>query len=186
MKKTLMVNLIGQPGAGKSTMAADIFARLKWDKIDCELITEFAKELIWEERQETFKNEVYLFAKQFHRLFRVNGKVDVIVTDRPIILSMYYNQKYGSGQFDALDDLVLEQHHKFFNLNILLNRTKEYNPNGRNQTEEESDEIGLEIKAMLDRYNIPYIEIDGNESNVGVIVDAIKMIMSGGLAIYGR
>lgn len=94
MKNTLVVNLIAAPSSGKSTLMADIFAKLKWMNIDCELVTEFAKDLVWEERTETFKDELYIFAKQNHRLFRVNGKVDVIITDRPLILTILYNNKY--------------------------------------------------------------------------------------------
>ncbi len=45
---TLVVNLLGGPGSGKSTTAADVFARLKWQDINCELVTEFAKDLVWE------------------------------------------------------------------------------------------------------------------------------------------
>ena len=45
-KKTLVVNLIAPPSAGKSTMAANIFAELKWMGIDCEIVSEFAKELV--------------------------------------------------------------------------------------------------------------------------------------------
>lgn len=177
MKDTLIVNLIAPPGAGKSTMAADIFAKLKWLNIDCELITEFAKELVWEERSETFKNEIYIFAKQFHRIFRVVGKVDVIVTDRPLILSLYYNQKYGGGRFNKLNDLVLEQHNRFNNFNIYLNRVKKYNSNGRNQSEKESDNMGIEIKAMLDKYGVPYCMFDGKKEDADIVVSKIvKMI----------
>lgn len=173
MKNTLMVNLIAPPGSGKSTMAAEIFAKLKWNKVDCELVTEFAKELVWEERNETFKDEIYIFAKQFHRMFRLKGKVDVIVTDRPLILSMYYNDKYGNNDFSRLNPLVLEQHHRFNNFNIFINRKKDYNPNGRNQTEEESNKMGEEIKKMLDENLIQYHIVDGTEENVDVIVKNI-------------
>lgn len=39
----LLVNLYGSPGAGKSTGAAYIFAKLKMLGINAELITEYAK-----------------------------------------------------------------------------------------------------------------------------------------------
>lgn len=165
MKDTLVVNFIASPGCGKSTMSANLFSMLKWNKIDCELVSEFAKELVWEERHETFKDELYLFAKQNHRLFRVNGKVDVVITDRPIILSVHYNNEYGDRSL-AFENMVLETHKKYKSLNFFINRKKDYNPNGRNQTEEESNEASIKIKKMLNRLNIEYIEIDGNELGV--------------------
>jgi len=93
--KTTIINLIGPPGTGKSTIASELFAKMKWNGFDVELVSEYAKELVWEERSETIKNEVYLFAKQHHRIFRLLGKVEYIITDRPLMLSLLYNAEYG-------------------------------------------------------------------------------------------
>jgi adenylate kinase family enzyme len=51
--ETLFVNLFGSPGTGKSTMAASIFAELKWRGVDCEIVTEYAKELTWKAKKES-------------------------------------------------------------------------------------------------------------------------------------
>lgn len=47
-KNTLIVNLVAGPGTGKSTTMAGVFYKLKSLGIDCEMVTEFAKELVWE------------------------------------------------------------------------------------------------------------------------------------------
>jgi len=172
MKDTIIVNLIASPSSGKSTMMGDIFSKLKWMDIDCELVTEFAKDLIWEERTETFKDELYIFAKQNHRLFRVNSKVDVIITDRPLILTVLYNNRYGTKSKE-LNDLVVSEFNKYHNLNYFINRKKKYNPNGRNQTEQESDEIAVDIKTILNTYNIPYTKVDGVPESVDKIINDI-------------
>lgn len=44
----IVINLFGAPGAGKSTLAADIFSKLKRRQVKCELITEFAKDCVYE------------------------------------------------------------------------------------------------------------------------------------------
>lgn len=142
--KTFVINLIGSPGTGKSTIASELFAKMKWLGFDVELVSEYAKELVWEERNETFKNELYLFAKQHHRLFRLNGKVKYVITDRPLILSLFYNQKYGDSS-QQFRDMVLHEVDKFENINIFLKRTKPYVAKGRNQTEEESDAFSEEM-----------------------------------------
>lgn len=172
MKNTLVVNLIAAPSSGKSTIMAQVFAKLKWLNVDCEMVTEFAKELVWEERKETFKDELYIFAKQAHRLFRVNGKVDVIITDRPLIITVEYNNRYGDG-LEELDALCIKEFNKYNNLNFFLERNKPYNPNGRNETEEQSNEIAKELKEILDVNNIPYINIAGVESASDLIVEEI-------------
>ena len=168
-KRTLVVNLIGSPGTGKSSTSYDLMAKLKWAGVDCEHVSEFAKELVWEERQCTFQNELYIFAKQAHRLFRVNSKVDVIVTDRPLILSCYYEKKYGQGDID-FQNVVKKEFNKYENLNIFLKRTKPYNPNGRNQSEEESNEMREEIRSMLIEKDIDFIEMDSSKENIDKIL----------------
>ena len=155
--KTTVINLIGSPGTGKSTIASELFAKMKWAGHDVELVSEYAKELVWEERTETIKNEVYLFGKQHHRIFRLLGKVKYIITDRPLILSNLYNEVYGdkSPEFKTL---VLHEVNKMNNFNILLERVKPYVSKGRNQSEEESAEFAKYIKKMLDDDGISYVE----------------------------
>lgn len=50
----LVVNLFGVPGAWKSTGAAHVFSQLKMKGINAELITEFAKDKVWENNTEVF------------------------------------------------------------------------------------------------------------------------------------
>jgi len=59
--KTIHINLWAGPGTGKSTMAASIFAELKWNKIDCELVSEYAKQIVWEESYTKLNNQNWLF-----------------------------------------------------------------------------------------------------------------------------
>lgn len=172
---SLVVNFIAAPSAGKSSLMADVFAKLKWKNIDAEMVTEYAKDLVWEERTQTFKNEIYIFAKQHHRLFRLNNKVDIIITDRPLILSCYYNRAANGSQL--LDQLVLEEFNKFNNLNFFVNRVKPYNPNGRNQTEDESNAIGVSLKEMLNENNITYTEITGEPSSADRVVSKILELL---------
>lgn len=175
-KNTLIVNLIASPSSGKSTLMAGVFSKLKLLNIDCEMATEFAKELVWEERHKTFQDEIYIFGKQQHRINRLNGQVDVVITDRPIILTSYYNSKYGDP-YNGLNQLCLNEFKKYRNLNYFVNRKKPYNPNGRNQTEKESDQIAIELRALLDTYQIPYTDIDGNENGINQVVNNIIKIL---------
>ena len=62
-KMTICCNLFGSPGSGKSTMAALVFSRLKMLNINCELVTEFAKDKVWENNNTALANQLYVFAK---------------------------------------------------------------------------------------------------------------------------
>ena len=169
---TLVVNLLGGPGVGKSTLTSAVYATLKSLGVDCEIASEFAKELVWEQRNETFKDELYIFAKQAHRLFRLKDKVDVVITDRPLILTSYY-----AKDDKDLSKFCYKRFKSYKNVNYLLVREKEYNPNGRNQTEDEAKQVDVGIKNILNTYKIPYKTLPGNMSSVDVIVnEVLKMI----------
>ena len=88
----LVVNLFGAPGAGKSTGAAYIFSQLKMLGINAELVTEFAKDMVWCNNQEALSNQAYMFGQQLYRISRLEDKVDVVITDSPVFLSAIYNR----------------------------------------------------------------------------------------------
>lgn len=173
MSECIVVNLVGAPGAGKSTGAAYIFSQLKMRGVNAELITEFAKDKVWEENQEVFKadNQVYLFGKQFYRMSRCRDKVDVIVTDSPLLLSSLYNHSEVLG--DDFNKVVLNVFNSFNNMTYLLIRDKPYNPKGRHQSEAESDALVEPLTNLLKNNNIEYTTAYGNSMDYNVIVDDI-------------
>lgn len=168
---TIIVNLFGVPGAGKSTGAAYIFAKLKMSGINAELITEFAKDKVWEDNKEIFKNQAYIFGKQSFRISRCCGKVDVIITDSPLPLSIVYNN--GPKLTENFNLSVMDVFNSYTNLNFLLNRVKPYNPSGRHQTESESDKLESVIRNLLIDRKISYAEVDGDRMGYDHIADLI-------------
>lgn len=148
---TKIINLFGGPGSGKSTNAAGLFYQLKIQHIKCELVTEVAKDFTWEERWGTLACQPYVFGKQLMRLERLLGKVDYIITDSPIFLSAVYNEKYP-----FFSRSVAEIFKSMNNVNFVLQRNKPYFRDGRNQTEEEAQNIDHNIIHELGFYQIPY------------------------------
>lgn len=166
MKDTFYIKLYGAPGAGKSTGASWIFANLKLLGLDSEYVQEVAKDMVWEANKFAFSdpdNQMFIFASQFYRLNRLNGKVDVVVTDSPLLLSELYIKDGSILNCDEYKSLVHKFNDKFNGVDILVKRAKKYNQNGRNQTEEESDKLACEIEALLQHNGKPFISIDGNE-----------------------
>jgi len=170
-KDTLIINLIGGPGSGKSTTAAGLFYKLKQMGIDCEMALEFAKDKVWEESLMTLNDQIYIFGKQYHKLWRLLNKVDVIITDSPLLVSLYYNKEESK----YFNDFVVEQYNKFNNVLYFINRPDEYQINGRIQTEEESKDIDKVLKNLITKYNISYKEVDYYKA-VEEIVKDIKNV----------
>ena len=169
MKETIVINLIGGPGSGKSTCASGIFYELKKLGINCELSLEFVKDKVWEESYKVLDDQLYVFGKQYHKLFRLKDKVDVIITDSPLLISIHYN-KISSQHFN---NLVVEQYHTFNKLMYFINRSETYQSEGRLQTKEESEMIDRDIKTILETYDIDYTEISC-ENAVEYIVNEVK------------
>lgn len=144
----IVVNFYAGPGTGKSTSAAMVFAMLKQRGINAEYVPEFAKDLTWHERMKTLSDQVYILGKQQHKLYMLNGEVDVVVTDAPMLTGLYY----GKDTYKSLSPLILEIYNSYDNIDIFLNRTKPYNPKGRNQTEVEARHIDSEIRKILDKH----------------------------------
>lgn len=171
-KNTIIVNLFAGPGAGKSTGAAYVFAKLKLAGIDCEYVSEFAKDKVWENNSEVFKNQFYITGKQSFKISRCFGKVDVIVTDSPIALGALYARE-DQPMLKAASLEEFERYHRN-NFNFVINRVKPYNSNGRNQTEGEAKEIDGKTSKFLESHEIPFVVVDGNEKGYDEIVRIVK------------
>lgn len=172
MKNTLVINLIGGPGSGKSTIAAGLFYKLKCKGYLCEYVSEYAKDKVWEESFKTLDDQVYVFGKQFHRLFRVKDKVDIIITDSPLPLSVIYDK----GESEHFYNLVIEQYNTFNNLMVFVEREVPYEDVGRMQNEDEAKVIDTNIKSMLEQNKIEYITLPTTKAVDSIlnIVDSIS------------
>lgn len=163
-----VINLLGGPGIGKSTIAADVYSAMKWEHMNVELVTEFAKELAWEERHLTFKDQSYLFAKQNHKLWRLKGKVDYVINDSPLLLVLAYQPK---DYYDNFEPFVKSVWNSYDNLNILLNRVEPFHENGRIHSEWESRNFDRQIKHLCkdEKYHV-----DGNAKAKDTILNIVK------------
>ena len=172
-KQTLVVNLFAGPGAGKSTTAAGVFFELKSRGVNCELAAEYAKDLCWEERHKTFQDQIYIFGKQYHRIHRLLGQVQCIITDSPILLTPVYD----SETRESLEKLVVEEHNKMWTYNAFLKRKKAFNPKGRNHSLDESQALDKLIGDMLFKHGIPFEVFEGTPEGKDAIVRKVLTLL---------
>lgn len=160
-----VINIFGGPGIGKSTTAASLFAQMKYAHINCELVFEQAKNFTWEKRDVTLACQPYIFAKQMRDIWRLKDQVDYAIVDSPLMLSWVYgNRDMWPRSFFSY---ALDQFCEFHNINFVLERSKEYSPIGRNQTEEEAREIDNKILQVLKNHHIPFTSISTKNYNSG-------------------
>lgn len=142
-----VINLFAGPGTGKSTGMAYIFSKLKMLGINCEMAIEYAKTRVWQNDLEVFQNQLYVIGKQTQYMSRLKGKVDVIITDSPIIMGSIYCK--DTPYYGPFHETLKILHHGYENYDYFLNRVKPYNPAGRFQNEYDAKELDDEIKLLL-------------------------------------
>lgn len=168
----IKIGICGAPSSGKSTAAAGVFYNCKNKGILVELVQEFVREEInrgFELR--SVADQFRIFMKQKEREDIVPSTINVLVTDSPIYLSLYYALDYARKTGETSDDNILFlleqvfQERDRYDHVIMLKRTKPYiNDGTRKQTADESDNIHNELCMLFDLFGIKYEIIDGDKA----------------------
>jgi broad-specificity NMP kinase len=179
MVKTYVINIIGAPGVGKTTISALLFARLKLRGYICEYVQEYAKKLVWMKDYDSLNNQYHVTKKQYELLQQIAGHVNFIVTDGPLIHGIYYNKynKDNISNIDKTEKYILDSFNKFNNINIVLDRVnrlnRKYETEGRIQTEDEAKDIDIILKHLLKINSIKYVNYPAEESSLNDIIEFI-------------
>lgn len=152
-----VINIFGGPGAGKTTLAMNVFTVLNMKQQKIEYVDEYAKELTWNESFKMMENQQMIFANQHQKFFRLRNKVDIVVTDAPLFNSIVYSGKGDDNvHFHAN---VFHEFNKYKNLNFFLRRETEYQTHGRSQKLEDAIKVDEEVIRCLQWFKVPYVEI---------------------------
>ena len=181
---TKIINLIGGPGVGKSTIASGLFSELKQRKVSCEYVSEYAKEVTWEQTHKLLENQIHVFSEQFRRQYRLLGQVDYVITDSPLLLNTVYFNYYleknqGKDWFnpkyqELCRNFFNQTFNQFDNLNYFITRNKEYDKRGRNQDFAEA--LGLDYKIWEALRGIKYQFLDDSEKeNINKILGDLNV-----------
>ncbi len=170
----LLINLFGGPGSGKSTTAAGLFYFLKKMGINAEYVTEFAKDLVYQNNLTELGDQFNIFSQQNNKLKILSG-VDVVITDSPLIFSALYPNKHypisemEKKEIEAFETVVVSHFKRYKSINIFLNRAHDYVPHGRTQDEAGAIRLSQEIKNFLNRHSVSFEEITTGDNTVGDI-----------------
>jgi hypothetical protein len=140
---------------------------------NAEMALEFAKDKVWEGSLKVLENQIYIFGKQSHKLVRLRNKVDVIITDSPLLLSILYD----SEENQAFRSMVKYEYEKYDNINIFINRNKDYNPKGRTQSLEGAIDLDNQLKNILIEQGIGLIDVKYDVDNINEVLHEITEII---------
>lgn len=144
-KKLTVINFFGGAGIGKSTTAAELFAKMKKKNYKVELVHEVAKDYVWEQWDHIFGEQDYIFAHQNRLIRRLTmHDVDYAIVDSSILLSLFYMPWDFPQSFRSfVEDAFLT----YDNINILLQRNPEipYIQEGRNESPDQAKAVDEQI-----------------------------------------
>lgn len=169
----IKINLYGGPNCGKSTIAASVFVELKSRLLNCELVREFAKELVYKGIDMRTLDEgarLSLLAEQLHREKILEEKVDFLITDSPLLLTAYYHKR-DYAKIIAINNL------KESDIHVWLQRNDSgYQQTGRSHSFHESLLIDKEMKDYILSSGISLIDIDGSiKERTQKIIEILKV-----------
>jgi hypothetical protein len=174
MRKTIVINLLGGPGVGKTVLAAALFAHMKMQGVNVEQVQEEVKGLIYENRRPQAFDQLYYLGVQSRKESQFYNKVDFIVTDAPLLLFPFYEsyEALGNTTMDAVigfQSLALKNdiRHVNFHLSSLDN----YSTNGRFQNHAEAQNTQNRLRAWLGQNHISAIDLPKD------LVSRIEMVM---------
>jgi hypothetical protein len=174
-KNLTIINLLSGPGSGKSVLRADTFSLMKKQGIQVEEVTEFAKDLVWDQRFHMFHEQDVILSEQYQRFRRlVLSNIRVCITDTSLLLGYVYAPK---DYFPTFFPHMLAQYHSFNNINIFLKRGDfKYEERGRNETKKEAIEKDFEVlDKILMANELPFhLLTAGNPTNPQKIIDIIN------------
>lgn len=158
--ETKIINLVGGPCSGKSTTAAGLFAtmKLKTDQ-KVEIVTEVIKDYVYDENKGAMQDQILITAQQNHRLRRLNGKVDFIISDASLLNAVIYNEFYNDSN-NLSTKLSIDLYNEYDdNLVFLLPRKPKYDQYGRTQSLEEAQVLDRLFVNKLHDLDVDYFDM---------------------------
>lgn len=159
MKNTKVINLFGGAGIGKSTFAANLFGEMKAKGYNVELAREWVKLWAYEKRQMTYADQTIVFGHQVQEETQFYGKVDILITDSPLILSGFYEKLNYKTELmlPVAKSIMKEAELKgIYYWNLLLTRLHCYQTEGRWQTEKQAKEQDKLMAKFLKDNKLTY------------------------------
>lgn len=162
-----VINLIGGAGCGKSILASGLFYQMKLNGYNVELIREWIKSAVYEDRKLILSDGLYILAKQNKLLRELEGRTEYVICDSPLFLPAIYQRPFNRN----LEKFTVELYKSYDNIDILVNRNENipYEQVGRFHTFEEACRIDKEIKMFFFEKIKPFFDLtvclDSNDSD---------------------
>lgn len=158
-----IINFVGGPGSGKSTMAASVFADLKNQGVRAELVHEAAKKIIYRGATAQLDNQVAVLGKQWSQIEDLKrAGAEAALADSPLLCGLLYGT--GLPYAAELRELVVKLDSLYPQINIFVRRVKPFSTFGRTQANEaEAHRFDFDMRELFSVHGKKIdFEADGN------------------------
>ena len=162
---TVVVNVFGGPGSGKTTAALEVAEKLKKAGYVVEYAPEYAKELVWDlhdpratETQRvraemlldgSYASQCALYEEQLRRVRRCIGQCDFVVTDSPPLMGSSYLKERYQAQREDFETRALRDFNGMTSFNMVVRRSGDYEQAGRIHDRFEAARIDAAVERFL-------------------------------------
>lgn len=170
------------PGAGKSTLAAKVFAELKARHYKVEHVMEWIKLWAILDIKPVSYDQLFVLGNQIREEDARLRKVPVIVTDSPILLNTAYSEFYGFPHSDLLVQMAQRFDRDFPALNFFIDRSVPYEEMGRYQDYKaalEFDEFLLDFLSRNLHSPLVHVRVDEFDHIISVVEECVFLNRDG-------
>jgi len=164
------------PSVGKSATAGGLFHEMKKQNIKVEYVTEVAKDIVYSKDFFTLKDQLMITARQHHKLWKLESQVDFTINDGPFLIGLAFVQDDPHLPREEFEAMVVKMYRSYNNINFFLEKSDNYQHQqyGRKEDSAECIETGHKIRAILDKYEVPYHVMKVSDNIIG---DILKIVV---------
>jgi hypothetical protein len=175
---TKYINFVGGPSVGKSLMSALTYVELKALGYSCEMVQEHVKMLIYRENFDMLNCQWLVSYEQYKMLQALQGKVDFVCADSPLLIGLFYNRYHVPNVCDiekteACIRQNMEKLQPCVNIFLERNENHAFEESGRIHGLEESKQIDGYLKDLLDGLHLPYLSVKSDRASMPKILDYV-------------
>lgn len=178
---THYINFVGAPGAGKSLMCALTYVEFKKKHMSVEIVSEYAKQLVYMKDYEMLNNQWIVSYNQYKMLKSMEKVVDYVCCDSPLLLGLFYNEYHSENvcnvrktkQMILSKITELEKENNSTYIFIERNTNLPFQKYGRIHGEQEATIIERKMKVMFDALGIKYLSVKSDVNKIEEIINYI-------------
>lgn len=171
-----IIEFLGGPGSGKTTMAAQLFAHWKSKSVVCEFVREYAQELIFKGKRHILErqNQLKISAGQYTKYTDLQGMgYTLLISDTSLRLCTIYAPEKLK---ESIRDIVEVVESEFQIIRVFVQRRKNYQTKGRLQPEAEARELDDTIREACGPFDLV---VPGDVSGFEYLLDYLENRLRG-------